>query len=272
MNSGNIIKKAVKYLWSNKINAAMIAIIAVSATIAVVTTAQVKHNISAGSDSSASTYNASSAAVDKSSAASSFVTTAKKKTSKKSSTTKKTIETTSAEPKTKFPVDINLVTYEQLLCISGVGTVTAQQIIDLRSQIGIIYNMDQLLQIDGIGEKKLNMLKRYLYVSNNDYQELKEKTVEPPATTSAEIGEQMPQDDHSEATTTAAKCSQMCKVNINTADVQELCECLLIDEELAEEIVRLREKIHVFSNALELLYADGMSEQMLSEIKDYIVL
>lgn len=61
-------------------------------------------------------------------------------------------------------------------------------------------------------------------------------------------------------------------VNINTADAEEISRKLLIDPELAEEIINIRDQIDRYTNVLELLYAEGMTENKLVEIRDYIVL
>jgi competence protein ComEA len=59
-------------------------------------------------------------------------------------------------------------------------------------------------------------------------------------------------------------------VNVNTADEEEIAECLLIDEKVAESIVEIREEIGGYTNVLELLYADGMSEKLLNSLREYI--
>ena len=50
----------------------------------------------------------------------------------------------------------------------------------------------------------------------------------------------------------------------------ELSESLLIDIDLAQKIVELRDTISYFSNDLELLYVDGFSKEMLVERRPYI--
>ena len=61
-------------------------------------------------------------------------------------------------------------------------------------------------------------------------------------------------------------------MNINVADVSEISDCLLIDLTLAGKIVDLRNQIQYFSNSLELLYIDELSEKLYNEIKDYIII
>ena len=52
-------------------------------------------------------------------------------------------------------IDINTADAAQLQTLNGVGPVTAQRIIDYRNQIGRFDNVDQLLEVKGIGEKTL---------------------------------------------------------------------------------------------------------------------
>ncbi len=61
-------------------------------------------------------------------------------------------------------LDINKVGEEDLLLINGIGEVTAKQILDLRRTLGRFLNIEQLMEIKGIKEKKLSKLRKYLYV------------------------------------------------------------------------------------------------------------
>ena len=51
--------------------------------------------------------------------------------------------------------NINTAESDELQTLKGVGPVTAQRIIDYRNQIGRFDNVDQLLEVKGIGEKTL---------------------------------------------------------------------------------------------------------------------
>ena len=63
-------------------------------------------------------------------------------------------------------LDINRATENDLLLVSGIGEVTAKKILDMRSKLGKFKNIEQLLEIKGIKEKKLAKLRQYLYVQN----------------------------------------------------------------------------------------------------------
>ena len=62
---------------------------------------------------------------------------------------------TAAPDATGALVNINTATAEQLDTLPGVGPVTAQKILDWRSANGAFSSVDELMEVDGIGEKTL---------------------------------------------------------------------------------------------------------------------
>ena len=75
-------------------------------------------------------------------------------------------ETAGTESSTVFPLDINLADLDDLMQIKGIGKVTAQNIINYRDDYGYFYSLDELLNVSGIGEKKLADLKKFVYISD----------------------------------------------------------------------------------------------------------
>lgn len=63
-----------------------------------------------------------------------------------------------------FPLDINSASVEELIMVKGIGEITANKIVEYRGINGYFYSMDELLNVDGIGEKKLAALNGYLYI------------------------------------------------------------------------------------------------------------
>ena len=195
------------------------------------------------------------------------------KTKASASTTKKTTavktETiTETTPDYTFPADINTVSAEQLMAIDGIGEVTAGKIIEYRNRVGVITNLFQLAEIDGIGEGTVDLLSGYLYVSDSDY--CKYPAVETVPITEDDISETTYYSETQTEQTTQEPEPQLRTVNINSADAQEISDCLLIDIELAEKIIELRNQISYFSDFRELLLVDGISQEMLLELRDYI--
>lgn len=63
------------------------------------------------------------------------------------------------------PIDLNGATKEDLLLIPGIGEITAQKILALRSKKSNFRNIDELMEVEGIKEKRLNKLKHYFYLA-----------------------------------------------------------------------------------------------------------
>ena len=73
-------------------------------------------------------------------------------------------ETTPKEPEVSFPVNINKANKQQLMALPGIGETLAQRIIDNRNANGPFSSVDQLINIKGIGEKRLETLRPYATV------------------------------------------------------------------------------------------------------------
>ena len=63
-----------------------------------------------------------------------------------------------------MPLDINQVVEDDLLLVKGIGEATAEKILDLHNKLGRFRNIEQLMEIKGIKEKKLAEIRKYLYV------------------------------------------------------------------------------------------------------------
>lgn len=61
-------------------------------------------------------------------------------------------------------LNINTATAEQLESLPGVGPVTARAIVEYRKQNGIFRSVDDLLEVRGIGPKRLEQIRPYVIV------------------------------------------------------------------------------------------------------------
>jgi competence protein ComEA len=62
------------------------------------------------------------------------------------------------------PINLNTATMEQLDTLPGIGPVTAQAILDWRSENGAFTSVDELLEVSGIGDATLADIEAYVYV------------------------------------------------------------------------------------------------------------
>lgn len=63
-------------------------------------------------------------------------------------------------------ININTADAEELETLSGIGPATAAKIIEYREKVGIIRSVDELLNVSGIGEKKLEAIRDRIKLSD----------------------------------------------------------------------------------------------------------
>lgn len=64
------------------------------------------------------------------------------------------------------PIDINAATSDELQQLPGIGPVLAQRILDYRKKSGPFRNVDELMAVKGISDKRMAKIKPYVYVKN----------------------------------------------------------------------------------------------------------
>lgn len=187
--------------------------------------------------------------------------------------------------------DINSASVKQLSDIEGIGRKLGQNIVDFVEENGGILDMNDLLDVDGIGEAKLEILCEKFYVDKYSVTtSLSSVTTTAPTQTtiSAVSSESISSETTTYATTTKITSitpkktttksqttvtkTQRRRVNINTADVAQLCDCLLIEYNQAVEIVSLREEIGGYVNILEILYCESISDSLYITLEQYLTI
>ncbi|MFB3925748.1 MAG: ComEA family DNA-binding protein [Syntrophales bacterium] len=63
-----------------------------------------------------------------------------------------------------MPINVNTARLEELTLIPGIGEKTAEAILEARKELGGFKNIEDIMLVRGIGEKKLRIFRNYLYV------------------------------------------------------------------------------------------------------------
>lgn len=66
-----------------------------------------------------------------------------------------------------FPININTATTAQLMELPGIGTTYAQRIVDYREKNGSFSSVEELLCVQGIGEKRLEAILELITIGGN---------------------------------------------------------------------------------------------------------
>ncbi len=161
----------------------------------------------------------------------------------------------------QFPVELNHATFDELCAIPEIGTVTAQKIIDFRDEHQGFLNLQQLLEISGIGEQTYQTILPYLYLENEYF---------PPE---SEISETLPEvtEFEEEPPPEITEPPEIPIINLNTATKEQLLLLPECDETLAESILTLRDRdIHIFHHIDEITFAENVTIELYLLWKPYL--
>lgn len=138
-----------------------------------------------------------------------------------------------------YQIDLNIATVEDLMQVDGIGEKTAEKIIAYRNVIGRYTFIEQLLDVEGIGDKKLEIWKLYLTIDES-------------------------------GTTTAA--TTILLINLNTATKEELMRIDGIGEQTALKIIAYRDEIGGFTGLEQLMDIDGIGEKKFAAWSKYLTI
>ena len=72
-----------------------------------------------------------------------------------------------AQPEITYPLDLNRATLEELMTLPRIGEKLAQRILDYRAQYGRFSALEQLMDVEGIGEGTFEGLRELVTVEDS---------------------------------------------------------------------------------------------------------
>jgi len=148
-------------------------------------------------------------------------------------------------------LDIRIATFEELLCLSGIGEKRAKDIIAYR-EANPFTSVNQIMNIKGIGAKTYaNILPNLLAFGDTTNFKLS-----PAPSSTSKIKNKIP-----------SKTEDTAIVNINTANLKELCTLSGIGEVKAQAIIAWREENGSFATIEDLMKVKGIGTKTLEKNK-----
>jgi len=193
-----------------------------------------------------------------------FEQTATQKTTKShKTTTAKTAATKPAETTTEFfYIDINSARADDFSKLRGIGTVLADEIISYRNSNGGFRNIEEIMNVKGIGEAIFADIREHIYVIDPVYEIEDENYNEEPAENESDI----PVTEH------IPTLEEAVPIDINSADIDTLMLLPHIDEKAAQNIIEFREQNGGFKNTYELLLIEGITRNEANEILEFVTI
>lgn len=168
--------------------------------------------------------------------------------------------TTTAVPETEYVyLDINSASHDELKKLKGIGDMLAEAIISYRNTHGRFRNIEEIMDVSGIGEGIFADICEHIYVVSPEYDSVETTMEEYAPVTEPE-------------TAYEPTLEELAPININTADISELMLLPHVDEETAYQIIKLRQDINGFGNTYELAYVENLSKSQVNDILPYVTI
>ena len=183
-------------------------------------------------------------------------------TSAEQSVTKEVSKQAEYHEEEELMINLNTADEAELELLEGIGESIAVEIVKYRNNHGGFRNIEELMNVSGIGEKVYLKIKDNIYVENPVYETTTEATEA--AVTEAPT--------ESEEVTEPNTITVEYPLDLNTATKEELMTLPHVGEEEAEGIIELRNKIGVFSHVYELLYVEELEQKEVAEIIEFVTI
>lgn len=160
-------------------------------------------------------------------------------------------------------ININTADSETLQKLDGIGTAAAEEIIRYRNENGGFRNIEEIMLVTGIGEVTFEKIRLCIYVENPVYPSSEPET-EPETVTDTEP-ESEPETEHS------LTLEEISPLDINTATVEELVLLPHVNEEIAADIIKLRNDLNGYSSIYELLFIEKLEQKQVAEMAEFVI-
>ncbi len=185
--------------------------------------------------------------------------------------------TTAVELETKAEplyIDINTADVDLLCQLDGIGDGLAKAIIRYREEKGGFNNIEEIMNVYGIGDGTFENICDFIYVENPVYPEFDESSDSSGEENFEDFDEneyvEISDETEEELTQPTLTLEEASPIDINSADIELLLLLPHIDEETAQSIIEFRESIGGFKNVYEILYIEGISREQANEILEFI--
>ena len=164
---------------------------------------------------------------------------------------------TSSEPETSAQtvtepllININTASREELMLLNGIGEVTADSIIAYRNDSGGFNNIEELMNVSGIGQAKFDAVKDHVFVEDPVYPVQEEVREQPEylSESETEVTEEVPPE----------------------TEISAESETSLTLEDCAPIIISIRSQIGAYSHVYEILLVESLTQSQAAEIVNYI--
>lgn len=157
-------------------------------------------------------------------------------------------------------IDLNTASVEQLQTLPGIGPSKARAIVEYREKQPFA-KLEDLMNVSGIGPKTFEKIKDRITVSTVNTVNMANNT---PSTTQSTTQNNQSQNGNKNISPE--------KININTANLEELQKLPGIGPSKAQAIIDYREKVGKFKSIEEIKNVKGIGEKTYEKLKELITI